>query len=389
MNPLIEKISASREEFIRLRHRFHQHPELGFEEHTTSQQIADILTSLGYDVDYGLAGTGVVGTLKQGNSQKTLGLRADMDALPIQEKSDKPWSSQVAGKFHGCGHDGHTTMLLCAARYLSETRRFNGRLHLIFQPAEELLYGGKVMLDEGLFHRYPCDAIFAMHNMPGMKTGEFYFRAGAMMASSDTVHIEIFGKGAHGAMPEAGIDATLIACQIGCALQSVVSRNIAPSDAAVITVGCIRSGDAPNVVNDYALMKLTVRALNNDVRQRLLERIESLAFSQAQSFGANARVTHINGSPVLINHPEETTFAASIARELVGAENVHTGIAPLMGSEDFAFMLEANPRGCYLLIGNGDQPGYCNVHHPGYDFNDDIIVTGAAYWAALTEAWLQ
>lgn len=388
MNSIIDTLRATQEEFIRMRHHFHQHPEIGFEEHQTSQQIADYLQPLGYHVTRGVGGTGVVATLSQGSSRNTLGLRADMDALPIQEKNSTPWISQVAGKFHGCGHDGHSTMLLCAARYLAETRRFNGTLHLIFQPAEELLYGAKVMLEDGLLQRFPCDAVFAMHNMPGIKAGEFCFREGPLMASSDTIHIEISGKGAHGAMPEQGIDATLIACQIACALQTIVARNIPPKEAAVITVGCIQSGEAPNVVNDYALMKLTVRALDNNVRSKLLARIRAIAESQASGFGAEVSITHVNGCPILVNPAKETAFAVQVAQALVGEDKLHTAVPAVMGSEDFAFMLEANPHGCYLMLGNGDQPGYCHVHNPGYDFNDQIIVTGAAYWAALTEAWL-
>ena len=389
MKNIIDSITKSADEFIAIRRQLHQHPEIGFEEQSTSDFIAQYLEKLGYSIHRGMATTGVVTTLQQGDGPQRLGIRADIDALPIHEKSGKTWSSHNEGKFHGCGHDGHTAILLCAAKYLAETRHFNGTLHLIFQPAEELLYGGKVMLDDGLFEKFPCDSIFALHNMPGMKTGEFYFRQGALMASSDTLHIEINGIGAHGAMPEKGVDATLIACQIGCALQSIVSRNIAPAEAAVITVGCIQSGDAPNVVNDYALMKLTVRALNPVVREQLLRRINELVTAQAQSFSATAKITHVNGSPVLVNDAQQTAFAAQVATYLSGAQKVHTGTPPLMGSEDFAFMLEANPCGSYFLIGNGDQPGFCNVHNPGYDFNDDLIIPAASCWAALVESRLK
>lgn len=389
MKNIIDSITKSADEFIAIRRQLHQHPEIGFEEQSTSDFIAQYLEKLGYSIHRGMATTGVVATLQQGDGPQRLGIRADIDALPIHEKSGKTWSSHNEGKFHGCGHDGHTAILLCAAKYLAETRHFNGTLHLIFQPAEELLYGGKVMLDDGLFEKFPCDSIFALHNMPGMKTGEFYFRQGALMASSDTLHIEINGIGAHGAMPEKGVDATLIACQIGCALQSIVSRNIAPAEAAVITVGCIQSGDAPNVVNDYALMKLTVRALNPVVREQLLRRINELVTAQAQSFSAIAKITHVNGSPVLVNDAQQTAFAAQVATDLFGAQKVHTGTPPLMGSEDFAFMLEANPCGSYFLIGNGDQLGFCNVHNPGYDFNDDLIIPAASCWAALVESRLK
>ncbi|QIQ21110.1 M20 aminoacylase family protein [Zophobihabitans entericus] len=389
MKRIIEEIKKTEDEFIKIRHHIHQNPEIGFEEHATSDLVAQKLAEWGYEVHRGLAKTGVVGTLKVGNGTKKIGIRADMDALPIVEASGKPWTSKVEGKFHGCGHDGHTTILLCAAKYLAETRNFDGILHVIFQPAEELLYGGKVMIDDGLFDKFPCDIIFGIHNMPALKAGEFYFREGAMMASSDTIHIEVTGVGAHGAMPERGIDATAVACYIGTALQTIVSRNVTPFEPAVVTIGCIQSGDAPNVVNGSALMKLSVRALNNDVRQLMLKRITEIATSQAASFGAKAEIKHVNGSPVLMNGKEATAFATQVAKDLVGADKVHENTAPLMGSEDFAFMLEKNPNGCYMMIGNGDEPGFCNVHNPGYDFNDQCIVPAASYWVALTETYLK
>lgn len=384
----LQTLRQREEEFTRLRRQIHQHPELGFEEQRTSDIIADLLQQWGYEVHCGLAKTGVVGTLKNGNSNKIIGLRADMDALPIHEENTHDWRSKIDGKFHGCGHDGHTTILLAAAQRLAETRDFNGILHVIFQPAEELLYGGRVMLDDGLFDLFPCDMIFGLHNMPKMKTGEFYFREGSAMASSDTIHIHIQGVGGHGAMPESGIDATLVACHITIALQSIVSRNVSPLDQAVVTVGCIQSGDAPNVVNGKALMKLTVRTLKREVRELVCRRISEIAQAQASSFGATATIEHINGCPPLINGAEATRFAREVATELFGAEKVHTA-PPLMGSEDFSFMLEANPNGNYCFVGNGDEPGACMVHNPLYDFNDEIIVPAAAYWCALTEKYLR
>ena len=374
--------------FIELRRRIHRHPELGFEEQNTSDLVAEYLSKWGYEVHRGLAKTGVVGTLKCGSSPKIIGLRADMDALPIQEANDIEWKSEINGKFHGCGHDGHTTALLAAAQRLAETQNFDGTLRVIFQPAEELLYGGRVMLEDGLFEQFPCDAVFGLHNMPKMKTGEFYFREGEMMASSDTIHIHVEGVGGHGAMPEHGIDATVAACHIVVALQTIVSRNVSPLDQAVITVGCIQSGDAPNVVNGKALLKLTVRALKPEVRALLKRRIEEVVKGQAQSLGATATIEHVNGCPPLINGSEATRFAVSVAQELFGEEKVHTDTSPAMGSEDFAYMLEANPNGCYCFIGNGDHEGCCMVHHPRYDFNDEIIVPAAAYWCALTEKYL-
>lgn len=386
---VLTAIAENEERFVRIRRQIHRYPEVGFEETRTSDLVAEMLKSWSYDVYRGLAKTGVVGTLKVGNGTKRLGIRADMDALPMTESSGKEWSSAVPGKFHGCGHDGHTAILLCAAEYLAKTQKFDGTLHLIFQPAEELLYGGKVMVNDGLFEHFPCDAIFAMHNMPGFKECEFYFRKGAFMASSDTLHIEIDGVGGHGAIPEKAIDATLVACHICTALQSIVSRNVSPFEAAVITVGSIHSGEAPNIINSKALMKLSVRSLNPDVRALLLKRIGEVARMQAQSFGATAEVTHINGSPVLINGSNATEFAIQVALDMFGADKVHTDAPQLPGSEDFAFMLEANPNGSYMIIGSGDQPGNSMVHNPGYDFNDKCLVPAAAYWCAITESYLK
>lgn len=374
--------------FAALRRDLHQHPEIGLEEQRTSAMVAEKLRSWGYQVHRGMAKTGVVGTLKMGDGQKTLGLRADMDALPMQEQSGKSWSSRTDGKFHGCGHDGHTATLLCAADYLAKTRNFNGTLHLIFQPGEELLYGGRLMLEDGLFRQFPCDAIYALNNMPGLKKGHFYFKDGAMMASSDTLHIEVAGKGGHGAFPEKTTDALLVACQIVLALQTIVSRNVSPFSPAVVTVGSLCSGEAPNIINASAMLKLSVRALDNSVRQLLLKRIGDIARSQAQSFGAKVTIEHINGSPVLVNDPAATQFAYEAACELVGESMTCRDTAPVMGSEDFAFMLRENPHGSYLFLGAGDEPGRCMVHHPGYDFNDELIAPGAMFFSHLAERFL-
>ncbi|QHM74240.1 putative hydrolase YxeP [Mixta theicola] len=389
MKELYQHIVNSQAQFIALRHDLHQHPEIGLEETRTSDIVADKLQQWGYQINRGMAKTGVVGTLKVGDGGKTLGLRADMDALPMAESGNPAWRSTVAGKFHGCGHDGHTATLLCAAEYLAATRRFNGTLHLIFQPGEELLYGGRLMLEDGLFQQFPCDAIYALHNMPGLKKGHFHFKTGAMMASSDTLHIEVIGKGGHGAIPEKTTDATLVACHIVLALQSIVSRNVSPFDQAVVTVGSFCSGEAPNIINAGALLKLSVRALDNDVRQLLLKRIKEIAHGQAQSLGAEVKITHVNGSPVLINDAAATAFAVDVARRIVSEEMICTDTAAVMGSEDFAFMLEENPNGSYLFIGAGDEPDRCMVHNPGYDFNDDLIVPGALFFSHLTEQFLQ
>ncbi len=387
-HPLLEALQVNEAQFIALRRWFHQQPEIGFEEHQTSSEVARLLGEWGYEVHRGLAGTGVVGTLRVGHGKKRLGLRADMDALPMQERSGKPWASQVEGRFHGCGHDGHTTTLLYAAEYLARTRQFNGTLQLIFQPAEELLYGGRVMVEDGLFDQFPCDAIFGLHNMPGQPLGKIGLRDGAMMASSDTLHIEVKGVGGHGAVPEHTVDATLVACHITLALQSIVSRNITPFEPAVVTVGSIQAGHAPNIINDHVLMKLTVRTLNEQVRETVLQRIHDIAVAQAESFNATATLTHVNGSPVLRNDPAANAMVREVATALFGAEQVGE-VKPFMGSEDFAFMLEQHPHGSYFTIGAGDEPDRCMVHNPGYDFNDALLLSGAALWCGLTEHYLR
>ncbi len=384
-------ITALREQeavFTAIRRQIHSQPEVGFEEHHTSDLIARLLEEWGYEVHRGLATTGVVGTLKCGDGTKRLGLRADIDALPMGENNGKAWSSKIENRFHGCGHDGHTTILLCAAQYLARTRNFNGTLHLIFQPAEELLYGGRVMLEDGLFEKFPCDSIFGLHNMPGIKLNHFAFRDGPMMASSDTLHIEVNGVGGHGALPERTVDATLVACHIAVALQTIVSRNITPFQPVVVTVGSIQAGEAPNIINEKALMKLSIRTLDEDVRKTVLQRVHDIAVSQAASFNATVTLTHVNGSPVLVNDPQANELVRGIASDLFGPERVITA-PPFMGSEDFAFMLEKNPNGSYFIIGAGDEADRCMVHNPGYDFNDENIVPAAALWCSLSEKFLR
>ena len=386
MHPLLQDLKTRKAFWTQFRRDLHQHPETGFEELRTSERVAAKLREFGYSVHQGMAKTGVVATLKAGSGTKTLGLRADMDALPMQEISGKSWCSKTAGKFHGCGHDGHTAILLCAAEYLARHRNFNGTLRLIFQPAEELSAGGKAMLRDGLLEKFPCDALFGLHNMPGLPCGSFYFKKHAVMASSDRLDIIVSGVGAHAAMPEKGVDATLVACHIAIALQTIVSRNVSPFAQAVVTIGSIQSGEAFNIINEKAVLKLSVRALDPQVRQLLLQRIQDIARLQAESFNASAEVVHVSGSPVLINSEQETDFAIGVARELVDESLICTDMPPLMGSEDFAFLLEAHPHGAYLMVGAGDGP---MVHNPGYDFNDDIIVPAAAFWCLLTQCYLQ
>ncbi|MEL3564383.1 M20 aminoacylase family protein [Escherichia coli] len=383
-------IRGFEEELREIRHQIHENPELGLQEFKTSALVAEKLRQWSYKVEQGLATTGVVATLKVGDGEKSIGLRADMDALPIYENSGKPWASKHPGLMHACGHDGHTTILLGAARYFAETRRFNGTLRLIFQPAEEMINGGEIMVKEGLFDRFPCDVIFGMHNMPGLPVGKFFFQPGALMASMDQFHITVRGCGGHGAIPHKAIDPVLVAAHITTALQSIVSRNVDPLEAAVITVGSIVAGEAANVIPDSAEMKISVRSLSRDTRQLLLTRIPALAQAQAASFGATAEVTHVNGTPVLVNDEEMARFAWQVACKTFGEDQAEFGIKPLMGSEDFSFMLEAQPKGGFLLFGNGDVgEGSCMVHNPGYDFNDASLVPASSYWGALVEAWLQ
>ncbi|WP_000569583.1 M20 aminoacylase family protein [Escherichia albertii] len=379
-------IRGFEEELREIRHQIHENPELGLREFKTSTLVAEKLRQWGYEVAQGLATTGVVATLKVGDGEKSIGLRADMDALPIYENSDKPWASKQPGLMHACGHDGHTTILLGAARYLAETRRFNGTLRLIFQPAEEMINGGEIMVKEGLFDRFPCDVIFGMHNMPGLPVGKFYFQPGALMASMDQFHITVRGCGGHGAIPHKAIDSVVVAAHITTALQSIVARNVDPLEAAVITVGSIVAGEAANVIPDSAEMKISVRSLSRETRQLLQTRLPALAQAQAASFGATAEVTHVNGTPVLVNDEEMARFAWQVACKTFGEDRAEFGIKPLMGSEDFSFMLEAQPKGGFLLFGNGDVgEGSCMVHNPGYDFNDVNLVPASSYWGALAE----
>ncbi len=387
---LIERVG----EFIQLRRDIHRHPELAFEEHRTSDLVAAKLESWGYAVHRGLGGTGVVGTLKRGNSNnnslRSLGIRADMDALPIQEATGLEWASSKPGLMHACGHDGHTAMLLAAAKAIalddSQDAAFEGTLNLIFQPAEEGGGGAVRMMEDGLFEHYPCDAVFAMHNMPGTPVGHFVFRDGAAMASSDYATIRVHGTGGHGAMPHRAADPLVAAASMVMALQTIVSRNVDPLHTAVVTVGALHAGQANNVIPALATMELSMRTLDPEVRLLLEQRIKALVFAQAESFGVRAEIDWRKGYCVLVNSVRETDFARQVALKLVGPDRVTLHGPALTASEDFAFMLEKMP-GSYLFIGNGDgdSAGACMVHNPGYDFNDDNIARGAAYWKALVQ----
>ena len=387
----LSALHALSAEFTALRRDIHRHPELGYQEFRTSELVAQRLASWGYRVTRGLGGTGVVGQLVCGQGGKRLGLRADMDALPIQEATGLPHASSHAGLMHACGHDGHTAMLLAAAKHLAEHGQFDGTLNLIFQPAEEGLGGAKKMMEDGLFEQFPCDAIFAMHNMPGFPRGQLLLREGATMASSENITITLQGKGGHGAMPHVAIDPVVAGAAIVMGLQTIVARNVPPLHMAVITVGAFQAGEANNVIPQTATLKLSVRSLDRAVRQLLNRRIRELVEAQAHSYGCQATVDFQGGYPVLVNTQPETEFARQVALELLGADQVVLQTAPLTGSEDFAFMLEQVP-GSYLFIGNGDAAsgghGACMVHNPNYDFDDGNIAIGSAYWVRLTERFL-
>ena len=388
-------------EFIQLRRDIHRHPELAFEEHRTSDLVAAKLQSWGYQVHRGLGGTGVVGTLQRGSSERKLGIRADMDALPIQEVNGFAHRSIHDGLMHACGHDGHTAMLMAAAKYISQELDFSGTLNLIFQPAEEHPGGAKLMIEQGLFDKFPCDAVFAAHNMPGIPAGQLVFIEGPAMASSDDVTITLTGLGGHGAMPHLAPDPIVAAASIVMALQTIVSRNVNPLQTAVITVGSLIAGKANNVIPNSAQLALSVRALDRDVRDLLQERITDLVTAQAKSLGVQAHIDYKRDYPVLVNTTLETEMVRRVGLELVGQDAVvHQG-SPLTGSEDFAFMLDHCP-GSYFMIGNGRLDGSkgdpsvgqcapahaCMVHNPGYDFNDDILPVGAAFWTLLTQRFL-
>ena len=376
------------DEMVALRHQIHAQPELGFEEFATSSLVAERLEQWGYRVHRGLGRTGVVGQIKCGSGTRTIGLRADMDALPIHESTGLSYASTIAGKMHACGHDGHTASLLAAARQLARTRRFNGTVNLIFQPAEEGLGGARVMIEDGLFERFPCDAVYAFHNMPRVPEGQFGFRAGAFMASSDTVTIRLTGRGGHGATPHLTADPVVACASIVMALQTVVARNVDPQEMAVVTVGAMHAGAAPNVIPEHAELKLSVRALIPEVRDLLEERITAIVHAQAASFGVTATIDYNRRYPVLVNHAAETAYAEKVARDWLGDQCIVADMPALTGSEDFAFILEKRP-GCYFVIGNGDGAGGCMVHNPGYDFNDAILPLAAGFWVRLVEDYLR
>lgn len=364
----------------------HRNPELSMQETKSAQYIADILRSFGeYEVETGIGEYGIVASLKVGDGDQVIGLRADFDALPIQEDNDLDYASETPKVAHLCGHDAHTTMLLAAAKYLAEKKSFNGTVRLIFQPAEETMQGAPAMMKDGLFERFPVDAIFGMHNMPGLEMGKLYFTEGDTMAAVDNWEVEITGKGGHGAMPELATDPVVAASSLVMALQTVVSRNVAPSNKAVVTVGAFQAGQAANVIAHSAILRLSIRTTTPEDRVMVNTNVRRLIHQQSESFGCVAEIRDGVPGAVLTNSAEETKKAAHIAREAFGDDKVSEEELAYLGSEDFAFMLQ-EVKGTYCFLGNGDSKF---VHHPEYVFAQDNLLVGAAYWVALTEGYLQ
>lgn len=381
----LNKIKSFQDEMKSWMDYMHQNPELAMDEERTAAFIAEKLKSWGYDVATGIGKTGMVASMTLGDSKKSIGLRADFDALPIQEDNDLPYKSKTDGKSHLCGHDAHTTMLLGAGKYLAETKNFNGTLRLIFQPGEETMQGAPAMIADGLFEKFPVDAVYGMHNMPGLALGKFHFRENETMAAVDNWEIELTGKGSHGSMPELGIDPIVCGSSLVMALQTIVSRNVSPWKQSVVNVGSFQSGNAGNVVPQTALLKLSVRNMDNDVRKMVLDKIRSIAKAQAEAFNCKCEIREGIPGTVLVNTPENTRWAADVTAATFGEENVVRDANPILASEDFAFMLEKCP-GCYVMAGNGK--GFM-VHHPQYVFNQDLLPLGAAYWVSLVEAYLK
>src|SRR5580693_1061 len=378
--PAADKIIAAHDELTGWRRDIHAHPELGFEETRTSDLVAEKLQSFGIEVTRGIGKTGLVGRLRVGNSPRSIGLRVDMDCLPILEANSFAHRSTHEGRMHACGHDGHTAMLLGAASYLAKTRAFDGTVHFIFQPAEEGLGGAEAMVKEGVFDRFPCDAIFGMHNRPGLAVGKFAIRTGPMMAGGGFFDVTVVGRGAHGARPESGIDPVVAASHIATALQTIVSRNVRPVDTAVVSVTRFHAGDAYNVIPERAVVGGTVRAFESSTLTLIEQNMRRIASGVAAAFGATAELDFRSLFPPLVNHAAEAAFIADAAAELVGRENVDRNGHLVMASEDFSHMLNRRP-GAYIGIGNGDEPGACQVHNPGYDFNDAILPLGASLFA--------
>ena len=384
----IDHIRGFQDQLTEWRRDFHAHPETGFEEYRTSALVAERLESWGIEVHRGIGRTGVVGVLRSGRGNRAVGLRADMDALDMPEANQFAHRSTVPGKMHGCGHDGHTTMLLGAARYLAETKAFDGIVHFIFQPAEEGQGGARAMIADGLFERFPCDAVYGLHNRPGMPVGQYGIRPGAMMAGAAFFDLVIHGKGGHAARPEATVDPVACGAQVITAWQSIVARNVGPTDTAVISVTGFEAGAAYNVIPERVTLRGTVRAFQVETMRLLEDRMRALAAGVATGFGAVAALDFREITVPVVNSPEQTTLIADAAAAMVGDAQVDRARAAAMGSEDFSYMLAERP-GAYILVGNGAGEGSCEVHNPGYDFNDAAIPYGAGILAAVVEAELK
>jgi len=384
--PIVNRIADLHNEITAWRRDFHAHPELQFDVHRTAATVVEKLKGFGCDeVIAGIGRTGVVGVIRgRKGGGKVVGLRADMDALPLQEETGLSYKSTVAGKMHACGHDGHTAMLLGAAKYLAETRNFAGSVVVIFQPAEEGGGGGLAMVKDGMIERFGIAEVYGMHNYPGIPLGQFAIRPGPMMAAADHIEIAIEGKGGHAARPHLAIDTVLVGAQIVNQLQSVVARNVDPLESAVVSVCMFQAGHADNVIPQHARLRGTARSLKPEVRKLLKKRIGEVVEGTAALYGAAAKITYTTGYPVVVNHERETAFAADVAREIAGADKVDSDVPPVMGAEDFAYMLNERP-GAFIFVGNGDSAG---LHHPAYDFNDEVIPLGTSYWVRLAETAL-
>ncbi|AXK80037.1 amidohydrolase [Pseudolabrys taiwanensis] len=387
--PIVNRVADLHADITAWRRDLHAHPELLYEVHRTAAAVAEKLKAFGCDeVVTGIGRTGVVGVIRGRKGRegegRTIGLRADMDALPIEEATGLSYKSTVPGKMHACGHDGHTAMLLGAARYLAETRNFEGTAVVIFQPAEEGGAGGKAMVEDGLMTRFGIDEVYGMHNYPGMPVGSFGLRAGPIMAAADYITIDIEGVGAHAARPHLGVDTVLVGAHIITAIQSIASRNVDPLKSAVVSITMVRAGTADNVIPQTVQLRGTARSLEEGVRELIEKRLHMVVESTAAAFGAKAKLTYRRNYPVLVNHERETDYAAAVAMEVAGVKHVDTALAPMMGAEDFSFMLNERP-GAFIWVGNGNSAG---LHHPEYNFNDDTIPYGTSYWVKLVETRL-
>ena len=385
---IIKELEDLQGEMQEWRRDIHAHPEIAFEEHRTAQIVADKLESFGIEVETGIAGTGVVGTLRKGMGNRSIGLRADLDALLINETNDFEYKSKNPGQMHACGHDGHTTMLLVAAKYLSEQGNFDGTVNFIFQPAEENEGGGRVMIEDGLFDKYPVESVYGMHNIPGMPVGSFAIKPGPIMAAFDIFNLKVIGRGGHAAMPQTTVDPIIVGTKIIDAFQAIISRSIDPQEPSVLSVTQFHGGDAYNVIPNQVEIKGCTRCFSPNVQKKLEDEMRQISESICKAYGADCEFHYEHRYPATINSEEEANLAGQVAQEIVGEERVNLSPKPGMGSEDFAYMLQEKP-GSYIWIGNGDGEGSCMIHNPGYDFNDEILPIGATYWVKMAEEILK